>query len=226
MALSNFTKNYGITQGIFPNANRRDFNHNSGSAQSDKVLLAVVTMANNRNFSGTHAKYNGVTMTRHFNKNFSGLGQRQAVYSLINPSDGTNNFQVFFNGDQYSLVSIACYTFIGCSGVGATGVSGGSSTPNTKALTCSANSIIMLTGISVGSQAGQVYTISGSNYSLLFQHNTNDQVAAVLSSNVSAGSVTCQTKVGSGNVTNVRVEILEASAPPSGNSGNFLIMFN
>tara|TARA_R100000544_G_C2202855_1_gene47642 strand:- start:72 stop:761 length:690 start_codon:yes stop_codon:yes gene_type:complete len=229
MSLSNFTKNYGISgPPAYPNANKRYFNHNSGSAQSDKVLLVVATMANvynNPNF--TTATYGGVTMTRDIRKYFNGLQQRQVVYSLVNPSDGTNQLVLNISQPQYNGVSIACYTFIGCAGVGNSGVSGGVSTPNTKSLTCSANSIIMLTGISIQSQNGSPYRIgTQSSITQLFYHNVNDQVSGVLSSNVSVGSVTCQTKVTSGNITNIRVEMLEASAPPSGNSGNFLMMFN
>lgn len=221
MALSNFTKNYGIVSSS-PNSGFRVFNHDSGSAQSDKVLLVLVTMANTVNFG--NATYDGVTMTPVLSKNFNGLSQRQRVYSLANPADGTNQFRVSFTGNQWNGVSIACYTFIGCGGVGNTGINGGSTTPNSKSLTCSDGSIIMLTGIS--NNAFQNFVIDGVSKSTLYQHNTNKQTAGTLSNNVSAGSITCTSVVNSGNVTNVRVEMLEASAPPSGNSGNFLMMFN
>ena len=229
MALVNLNKNYSIVQGSWPNANKRYYSFSSGVASSDKVLVVVATMPNQWPYPNfTNASYGGAAypMTRHFRQYFSGLQQRQAVFSLVNPPDGNNQLQLDFSGDQNNGVSIAYFTFTGCSGVGSIGISGGSSTPNTKTLSCSANSMVLLTGISVNSQHGQVYTIDGSNYSLLYQHNVNDQVCGVLSSNVSAGSVTCVTRVGYSNVTNVRVEIQEASAPPSGNQGNFLMMFN
>lgn len=228
MSLSNFTKNYGIVSSS-PNSNFRVFNHNSGSAQSDKVLLVLVTMSNSVNFGS--ATYDGVTMTNVLSQGFGGLQQRQRVYALSNPSDGTNQFRVNFVGNgtstpasQWSGVSIACYTFIGCAGVGSTGKNGGSSTPNSKSLTCSDGSIIMLAGVS--NNAFQNFVIDGVSKSTLYQHNTNKQTAGTLSNNVSAGSITCTSVVNYGTVTNIRVEMLEASAPPSGNSGNFLMMFN
>jgi hypothetical protein len=221
MALSNFTRNYGIVTS-FPNTDFRVFTHNSGSAQSDKQLLVVVTMANTRNFG--NATYNGVLMTQVLSKNFGGLSQKQAVFTLANPADGNNQFRIDFNGSQFNGVSIACYTFIGCAGVGDTGINGGSSTPNSKSLTCSNNSMIMLCGIS--NNGFQNFVIDGVSKPALYQHNVNKQTAGALSNNVSAGSITCTSVVNSGNVTNVRVEMLEAAAPPSGNSGNFLMMFN
>lgn len=222
MALSNFKKNFSIVSSS-PNSNFRVLNHDSGSAQSDKVLLVVVTMARTTNYTG--ATYNGSTMTQEAFLDMGTLQQRQIVYSIINPSDGTNQFRVNFSGNQWSGVSIACYTFIGCSGIGSVGVTGGSTTPNTRTLSCSNNSIVMCTGVS--NNAFQPFVIDGVSYTKLFSHNTNKQVAAALSNNLSAGTINVSSVVGSGDVTNVRVELQEAGAtPPSGNSGNFLMMFN
>lgn len=222
MALTNFTKNYGIVSSS-PNSSFRVFNHNSGTSQSDKQLLVVVTMANTVNFGG--ATYNGVAMSNVLSQGFGGLGQRQRVYTLANPSDGNNQFKVNFTGNQWNGVSIACYTFIGCSGVGNTGKNGGSSTPNSKTLDCSEGSIIVATGVS--NNAFQNFSIDGASLPALYQHNVNKQTAGTISNNVSAGLIDVTTIVNSGNVTNVRVEMLEAGGvPPSGNSGNFLMMFN
>tara|TARA_R110001606_G_scaffold376032_1_gene534503 strand:+ start:492 stop:737 length:246 start_codon:yes stop_codon:yes gene_type:complete len=69
--------------------------------------------------------------------------------------------------------------------------------------------------------------IDGSARPLEIQHNTNKQVGGALSLvGLSAGSTSVVTKVTWSSVSNSRVEIKEASAPPSGNSGNFLMMFN
>lgn len=222
MALTNFTKNYAIVTSS-PTAGYRVLNHNTGSAQSDKVLLVSVTMANSVGYTG--ATYDGIAMTQVLQQNFSGLQQRQVVYKIANPTDGTNQFRVNFNGNQWGGVSIACYTFIGCSGIGNTGVTGGQTTPNSQTLTCSNGSMIMCTGIS--NNAFQNFNIDGDNLAPLFQHNTNKQVAGVLSNNVLAGSINVTANVNSGTVTNVRVEILESGGvPPTGNNGNFLMMFN
>lgn len=222
MALTNFTKNYGIVSSS-PNSNFRVFNHNSGTAQSDKQLLVVVTMKTGVNF--TNATYNGVTMSVVLSQTFSGLSQRQKIFTLANPSDGNNQFRVNFTGNQWGGVSIACYTFIGCSGVGNTGVNGGSSTPNSKTLSCSDGSMIVATAISIN--AFQNFSIDSVSLPPLYQHNVDKQTAGVISNNVSAGLIDVTSVVNFGNVTNVRVEMLESGGtPPSGNSGNFLMMFN
>jgi hypothetical protein len=222
MALTNFTKNYGIVSSS-PNTNFRVFNHNSGASQSDKQLIVVVTMANTVNFG--NATYNGVTMTPVLSQNFTGLSQRQRIYTLASPTDGTNQFRVDFTGNQWNGVSIACYTFIGCSGIGNFGINGGSTTPNSKTLNCSNGSIIVATGIS--NNAFQNFSIDGASLPTLYQHNINKQTAGAISNNVSAGVIDVTSVVNTGNVTNVRVEMLEAGGtPPTGNSGNFLIMFN
>ena len=184
MALTNFTKNYGIVSSS-PNTNFRVFNHNSGASQSDKQLIVVVTMANSVNFG--NATYNGVTMTPVLSKNFNGLSQRQRIYTLASPTDGTNQFRVDFTGNQWNGVSIACYTFIGCSGIGNTGQSGGSSSPNSKTLTCSDGSIILASGIS--NNAFQNFSIDSTSVPVLYQHNTNKQTAGAISNNVSAGVI-------------------------------------
>ena len=222
MALTNFTKNYAIVSSS-PTAGYRILNHNTGSAQSDKVLLVCVTMQNTVGYTG--ATYDGIAMTQVLQQNFSGLSQRQVVYKISNPTDGTNQFRVNFTTNQWGGVSIACYTFIGSSGIGNTGISGGSSTPNSKTLNCSNGSMIMCTGIS--NNAFQNFNIDGDTLAPLFQHNTNKQVAGVLSNNVLAGTINVTSNVNSGSVTNVRVEILESGGvPPTGNNGNFLMMFN
>lgn len=221
MALTNFTKNYGIVSSS-PNTNFRVFNHNSGTAQSDKQLLVVCTMTSTVNF--TSATYNGVTMSVVLNKTFSGLSQRQKIFTLANPSDGNNQFRVNFTGNQWNGVSIACYTFIGCSGVGNTAINGGSPTPNSKTLNCSNGSMIMCCGIS--NNAFQNFSIDGVSLPTLYQHNVNKQTAGVISNNVSAGLIDVTSVVNFSNVTNVRVEMLEAGGTPPSNSGNFLIMFN
>lgn len=222
MALTNFTKNFGIVSSS-PNTNFRVFNHNSGIAQSDKQLVVVVTMANTTNFG--NASYNNVLMTPVLAQNFSGLSQRQRIYTIENPSDGTNQFRVDFTGNQWNGVSIACYTFIGCSGIGNTGVNGGSSTPNSKTLNCSNGSIILACAIS--NNAFQNFSIDNVSLPTLYQHNVNKQTSGVLSNNVSAGLIDVTSVVNFGNVTNIRVEILEAGGtPPTSNNGNFLIMFN
>jgi len=222
MALSNPSRFFVIPSvPSFPNQNRRDYTFSTGSAQSDKVLVVVATMPNNRNFSS--ATYDGVSMgTPILNQSFGGLAQRQVVYALANPSDGSNLLRLIFSGSQFNGVSLAIYNFTDCGGVGNFGISGGATTPNIKTLTISDNSMIVATGISVASQNGQDYTIATVDYGLLYQHNVNDQVCGNISTNIPSGLRTVTTRTGSGTVTNVRVEILEQASSTT-NNGNFFL---
>ena len=226
MALINYSRNFELI-GSSPNRNFRVCNHDTGASASGKHLLVIITMQRTVQFTG--ASYDGVSMpnsTLVLYQDYTGLSQRQIVYTLANPSDGNNQFRVNFNNNQWGNVQISCYTFIGCAGVGNTGQNGGVGTPNNQTLTCSNGSIIMMSGISSGGSFSD-FVIDGSNTPKLYELSTNKRTAGTLSSPVSAGSITCSSVVANGsNVTNVRVEMLEASAPPSSNSGNFLMMFN
>tara|TARA_R110002167_G_scaffold352273_2_gene565178 strand:+ start:16518 stop:17174 length:657 start_codon:yes stop_codon:yes gene_type:complete len=190
------------------------------STGADGTLLVVITMSNSRNFTG--CSYGGVTMTQVRNQNMGNLSQRQAMYILQSPLTGVNNIVVTFNGNQWNPTSIFAVSFTGAGGVDTHAGTGLLSTPNSQSLTIVANSIIYASGVST--QGMSPYSIGGSTRPLEFQHNTNRQVGGGLSlTGLSAGAQNVSTKTTSGTVTNSRIAILEASATPSGNSGNFLL---
>ena len=208
-----------------PGGNSQTLTHNM-STGADGTLLVAITMSsqNSRNFTG--CKYGGVSMTLVRN-NYMGLTQRHAIYILQSPPTGNNNIVVTFNGNQWSSTSIFAVSFTGAGGVDSHGVNGASNTPNARSLTIASNSIIYASGISDNSMSP--YGIAGSNRSLEFQHNTNKQVGGALSSTgLSAGATNVSTKAVWGTLTNSRIAILEATSTPAptGNSGNFFMMFN
>ena len=190
---------------------------------SDGFLFVSFVMSNSRGYSG--CTYGGQAMTLIKTQNFGGLQQRWACYGLLNPPTGNNNIVVSFSGSVFSPVSMFAVSFTGSSGAGVFATNGASTTPNSKTLTVSAGSCIYGMGISNNAFTG--IDIDGSARPLEIQHNTNKQVGGALSLvGLSAGSTSVVTKVTWSSVSNSRVEIKEASAPPSGNSGNFLMMFN
>ncbi len=190
---------------------------------SDGFLFVSFIMDNGETYTG--CEYGGQAMTLIKTQNFGGLQQRWACYGLLNPPTGNNNIVVSFNVAQFTPISMFAVSFTGSSGAGLFATNGASTTPNSKTLTVSAGSCIYATGISNNAFTG--IDIDGSPTTLEFQHNTNKQVSGGLSSvGLSAGSISVVTKVTSNSVSNSRVEIKESSAPPSSNSGNFLMMFN
>ena len=191
---------------------------------SDGFLFVSFIMSNSRGYSG--CTYGGQPMTLIKTQNFGGLQQRWACYGLLNPPTGNNNIVVSFSGSVFSPVSMFAVSFTGSSGAGVFATNGASTTPNSKTLSVSSGSCIYATGISNNAFTG--IDIDGSARTLeLVGHNTNKQVQGALSLvGLSAGSTSVVTKVTWSSVSNSRVEIKEASAPPSSNSGNFLMMFN
>lgn len=190
---------------------------------ADGFLFVSFIMDNGETFTG--CKYGGQTMGLIKTQNFGGLQQRWACYGLLNPPTGNNNIVVTFNSAQFTPVSMFATSFTGSSGAGNFATNGASTTPHSRTLSVSSGSCIYATGISNNAFTG--IDIDGSPRTLEFQHNTNKQVSGALSLvGLSSGSISVVTKVTSNSVSNSRVEIKEASAPPSGNSGNFLMMFN
>lgn len=201
-----------------PGATSQTLAH-SQNVGSDGLLLVTITMSNSVDFTG--CTYNGVAMTLVRNHNFVSESQRQATYVLTSPATGSNNIVFSFSGAQWNPTSVFAVSFTGASGYGAEAITGPSATPNSQSLTISANSIIYATGVSISAQSFG-YDIGGSTRTNEFAHNTNRQVEGALSATgLGAGATNVTTKANSGNISNYRIEIQEATA----SAGNMLIMF-
>lgn len=195
-----------------PNGTSQTLAHNQNTG-TDRGLLVVITMASTVNFSG--CTYNGTAMTLVRNDLESSEGQRVAAYYLQNPDTGSNNIVVSFSGSQFSSTSIFAVSFTGAGAVDAHAYTASTSTPSSQSLTIAANSVIYATGISGNAQNTQ-YSIGGSSRAFEFSHNTNKTVRGALSATgLSAGATNVTTRADFGNISNFRVAIGEASAPPA-----------
>ena len=196
-----------------PGGNFRNQAHvqNTGS---DGLIVVQFTMSNSVSF--TSATYGGVTMTRLYTINRSGLGQRMALYYLVNPPTGNNTLRVNFSGSQWNPLSTCIRSFTNSGGIGNSSRTGGSATPHNSSLTVSDDSLIMMTSCSINAITTQQIP-TGTNQSYT-QHNTNRQVATgAISSNAghSAGSIALRATATFGNLSLDRTEILGIGAPVS-----------
>jgi len=216
MALAIGQKKYS---NLNPNGSTQTLSHLHTSG-ADGFLMVSISMANTVSFAS--CKFNGVAMTLLSNNNYGTLSQRNAIYGLAVDGDGSyHNIVVTFTGSQWNPTSFTVVSFTGCGGFGnyaSTGLVSTTTPPypsyNSQSLTVSQNSVIYATGGSVNAQQ-YAYQIDGVSKAVLFSHNTNKIWGGALSSTgLTAGSKIVKTATNYGSITNKRVEILEASAPP------------
>lgn len=202
------------------NSKTQAHTHNTGS---DGLIIAQFTMSNSRTY--TSCTYGGQSMTQLYQINRGGLSQRMAFFYLENPPTGNNNLVVGFNGSQWNPISMHIRSFTNSGGVGASGRTGGQSTPNTQSLTVEDDSLIMITSCSVNAISTQQIP-TGTNRTFT-THNTNRQVATgAISADAghSAGSISIRGTSTFGSVTLDRTEIKGLSSSSTGESSFFLIM--
>lgn len=217
------TKGNVTTKNQTPSANFYQFAHNQNTG-NNRLVVFFLTMANT--VSPSTATYNGVSMTRLYTLNRSGLGQRMAFYYLVDPPTGSNTLRVNFSGSQFNPISAYVRSFTNSGGIGNSIQSGGSASPNTKTLTVEDDSFIMMTSCCVNAIATQQIP-TGANKSFT-TYNTNRQVSAGAitdNSGHSSGSISIRATSVFGNLSLDRVEIKGLGAtPPSGESGNFFLV--
>jgi len=202
------------------NSKTQAHTHNTGS---DGLIIAQFTMSNTRTY--TYCTYGGQSMTQLYQINRGGLSQRMAFFYLENPPTGNNNLVVGFNGSQWNPISMHIRSFTNSGGVGASGRTGGQSTPNTQSLTVEEDSLIMITSCSINAISTQQIP-TGTNRTFT-THNTNRQVGTgAISANAghSAGSVSIRGTSTFGSVTLDRTEIKGLSSSSTAGSDFFLIM--
>ncbi|MBC8398554.1 MAG: hypothetical protein H8E16_15840 [Flavobacteriales bacterium] len=213
----NVTNNNGTPGNSFRN---QAHNQNVGS---DGLIIAQFTMSNSRTF--TSATYGGVTMTRLYTVNRSGLGQRMAFYYLENPPTGNNTLRVNFNGSQWNPLSTHIRSFTNSGGIGNSLRTGDVSTPNTQTLTVSDDSLIMITSCSINAITSQQIP-TGTNQTYV-QHNTNRQVATgAISADVghSAGVISLRGTSTFGSLSLDRTEIKGLSSSVDTSGGDFFML--
>lgn len=194
------------------------YTHNQ-NVGSDGLLIVMLTMSNARTYTGCN--YGGVSMTQLYQINRGGLSQRMAFFYLLNPPTGNNTLRVNFNGSVWNPISVHSRSFTNSGGIGASGRTGGQTTPNTQSITVSQDSLIMATACSINA-ISTIQIPQGSNRTFA-THNTNRQVgtgAISASTGHNAGSLSIRTTSTFGSVTNDRTEILGLSS--SQDQGDFL----
>ena len=180
-------------------------------------------MSNARSY--TSCTYGGVAMTQLYQISRGGLSQRMAFFYLENPPTGNNQLRVNFNNSQWNPISMHIRSFTDCGGVGASGRTGGQSTPNTQNLTVEDDSLIMITSCSINAISTQQIP-TGTNRTFT-THNTNRQVATgAISADAghSAGSISIRGTSTFGSVTLDRTEIKGLSSSVDTSGGDFFAM--
>ena len=202
-----------------PAANNKTQSHNH-NVGDDGLIVAMVTMPNNRNFTG--ATYGGQTMTQLYSINRGGLSQRMVFYYLENPPTGNNTFRVNFSANVFNPISLHIRSFTGSGGVGNSARTGGQSTPNSQTLTVEDDSLILMTSCSINAILTQ--EIPTGNNRTFVTHNTNRQVATgAISANSghSAGTINLRSTSTFGSVTLDRTEIKGLSGSVDTSGGDF-----
>ena len=205
-----------------PGGNSKTQAHTQNTG-SDGLIVAQFTMSNTRTY--TYCTYGGQAMTQLYQINRGGLSQRMAFFYLENPPTGNNNLVVGFNGSQWNPISMHIRSFTDCGGIGASGRTGGQTTPNTQSLTVEDDSLIMITSCSINAVSTQQIP-TGTNRTFT-THNTNRQVgtgAISADAGHSAGSISLRGTSTSGSVTLDRTEIKGLSNSSTGESNFFFIM--
>ena len=185
------------------------FSHEQNTGSS-RILLVAFNINNTRSVTGI--TYDGTSMTERVALNDTDNSNVTYIFTLANPSEGTNDIVVTF-GDSVSAgsSSLAAISFTGAE-VGNTGSNIASATPNEQTLTVSENSVIYATGTSVFAQSNQ-YTIAGSSRPFEFSHTTGVPRivrGAFSDTGLTSGSKDVVTRADGGNVSNCRIEIKEA----------------
>lgn len=216
------TKGNATSANPTPGANFKTQNHTHNTG-NDGLIIAQFTMSNARSF--TSCTYGGQAMTQLYQINRGGLSQRMAFFYLENPPTGNNQLRVNFNNSQWNPISMHIRSFTDCGGIGASGRTGGQSTPNTQNLTVEDDSLIMITSCSINAISTQQIP-TGTNRTFT-THNTNRQVATgSISADAghSAGSVSIRGTSTFGSLTLDRTEIKGLSSSVDTSGGDFFAM--
>jgi hypothetical protein len=181
---------------------------------ADLLLVHIVFGNNIATNSITH---NGNSLTKIGSNYFSGLGQREEFWYMLNP-DSSGNIVVNLASAMFNGISICAMGFVGATGIGGHGFNGAGSDPNNQNRTVGEGSMVYVTGISTVAHTS--ITIDGStilpaNFEPN-QVNVNDIVSGAWStSSHSAGTIATATDAQFSNITNSYVEIEDAAATPT-----------
>ena len=204
------------------------FNHTQNTG-SDGLIVVAISM--NRANNTTTVTYDGVAMTQRlkYNSGTAALSQRYGFWELAAPSTGLNQVRINFTGNVFNPVNTQVQSFSGAAAGGVVGNNDIKNSPHSRTRSgITAGSVMMFMAISTANISGGVLRVDGTNVSKNTLNNNRYQSVGTSTNPLAAGSVTC-IATGPQNwkkLSNSTLEIKQASAPVSGNSGNFLMMFN
>ncbi len=190
-----------------PAATTQSFNivTNSGS---NRYLFLLIAMSNAVDFSTV--TYNGVAMTQSGVQITTATATRWAIYTLADPTVGTNTLTITFTAGQFNPVSTLAVGASGCDGIGNIVFSDTATSPNSTSITVSTNSMIV-GGEVAGNNVSHVITLDGSSRPLEFTHAINNYTSTALSlGSLTSGSKTVSVAAGS-NLAGYFFEIKEAA---------------
>lgn len=184
---------------------------------SGDFLLIHVTYANNIALSSV--THDGDALTKAGSKwQVSPTGQRHEFWYLPTPVAGVKEIKVTFASSMYNGISVCAMCFSGASGIGTIQYFGESSTPHTRSVSVSADSMVYGTSSSDGTYTNMIMdgvTVLPVNLKPNQVNVNNIVVGALTTSPVSAGNINVTATAPSGDVSNVAIEI-----QASGSSGS------
>jgi len=189
--------------------------HSQTSGNNRGLLLSL---SNGNGVSAVSATYNGVAMQKIASGLSTDLSQYITGFWLDNPDSGNHDIVITFSANLWSPVSIACYSFTDCGGVGSSTVQVIPADPLSMVLSCSQDSLIFARGQSF--QSASSIVIDGTSYPtfdpLDFQHNANSQAWGKLGVvGVSSGNRTTTLDPISGNCAGHVIEVKGSVAIPT-----------
>ena len=202
------------------------FNHTQDTG-SDGLIVVAISMATANN--STTVKYNGVAMTERLKYGSSQISQRWGFWELAAPATGLNQVRIDFTGNVFNPVNTQVQSFTGAVAGGLVGNNDQASSPHSRTRTgITADSLMMVMSVSTSNISGGTLKVDGVTVTKNTLNNNRYQSVGTSTNPLSAGSVICiATGAQSWNtLSNQTLEIKAAGSTPSGNSGNFLMMFN
>jgi hypothetical protein len=191
------------------------------NAGSNTYLYAFIAMSNAVDFSSV--TYNDVPMTQSGVQTTTTTSTRWAIYTLANPTVGTNTMTINFTAGQYNPVSTLAVSTSGSGGIGNIVFDDTTSPPNSTDITVSYNSMIV-GGLVAGNATSHTITLDGSSRPLEFTHNINNYCSTALSLGSLTDGVKTVTVNSGAQLAGYYFEIKEASAAVVTNRRRIIIV--
>lgn len=206
-----------LTEGNFtaysvnPGGTSMSFSHTQNTGDDGHLILLIACPAKDV----SSVTYNGVGMTEVREENTS-YSVYWSVWELDDPAIGSNTVAITISAPgTWNIVSAACYSFTGCSGVGNTGFNNTKAVNQTTSVTISENSMI-IAGILTGNTTSEYIEIpDGTSRTVDWDEGISGNYhIGGISPSLSSGATTIQGGTTDLNII-LGVEVQEAAAAVS-----------